>query len=254
MHDVKTVTQNLSKTFTKNSPAILTVVGAAGVITTTFMAVRATPKALRLIEEHRREHTATLDIPKLEVIKLVWPCYAPSLIMGALTISCIVSANSINLKRNAALASIYSITDAAFKEYQTKVVDTIGEKKEQVIKDEIAKDRIAANPVSANGIIITGNGNVLCYDAFSGRYFQSDVESIRQIQNEINARLLDSTWMSLNDLYYELGLDNITMGEELGWDIDKGMISMNFSSQLTTDNTPCLVMDFDVTPKYERFY
>lgn len=259
MHKVKTVTQNLSKTFTKNSPAILTIVGAAGVITTSVMAVRATPKALLLIEEDKLNRTnAQRQLPveslsNFDIMKLVWPCYMPSLVMGTLTISCIVSANSINLKRNAALASVYSIADASFKEYQAKVVETIGEKKEQVVKDEIAKDRITANPVGFNNVIVTGNGNVLCYDAFSGRYFQSDVENIRQIQNEMNSRLLDATWMSLNDLYYELGLDNITMGDELGWDIDQGMISMNFSSQLTADNTPCLVMAFDIIPKYERY-
>ena len=37
----------------KHSPEILTGVGIAGMVTTTVMAVRATPKAIRLLEDEK---------------------------------------------------------------------------------------------------------------------------------------------------------------------------------------------------------
>lgn len=61
----------------------------------------------------------------------------------------------------------------------------------------------------------------------------------------------DEIYISLNDLYFELGLDNIKLGDELGWNIDKGYIDINFSSQLDANGTPCLVLDYRVAPVYD---
>lgn len=162
-----------------------------------------------------------------------------------------IGANSVNLRRNAALATAYTLSESALKEYQEKVIETIGEKKEQAIQDAVAKDRIEKNPVSTKEVIITEKGDTLCLDYPSGRYFKSDREKINKAVNELNRRMRDEMYISLNEFYYEIGLSGIGIGEELGWNIDQGYIEPSFSCQLAEDGTPCLVISYLVGPRYD---
>lgn len=93
--------------------------------------------------------------------------------------------------------------------------------------------------------------NTLCYDAVSGRYFKGDIEKIKKAECELNRQMRDEMYISLNDFYYEIGLDNIKLGDELGWNIDDGYIDLSFSSQLASDGTPCLVIDYTIAPRYD---
>lgn len=265
----------LGQTLAEKSPTILTGMAGVGVITTAIMAVRATPKAISIIDDEvfRRYEESLVDkdisymeylncpegysftdrmktLPKLDLIQLTWRCYVPSIIMGGLTIGCIFGANSINLRRNAALASVYSLTEAALKEYQAKVIETFGEAKAQRVKDEISRDQLATHPLGRSEIIITGKGETLCYDAHSDRYFKSDIEKIRKTVNELNRDLLSENFISLNSVYFALGLGPIKMGEDIGWDIQNGLIDFSYSSALTEDGTPCLVINYYLEPKY----
>lgn len=234
-------------TLKRQSPIILTGVAVAGVLTTAILAVKATPNALRIldIESSRKKE----ELTKLEMVKTTWKCYIPSGIMGTVTIACIIGATSVNLKRNAALVSAYSLTEKALKEYQSKVVEVIGKNKEQKIKDEIAKDKITNNPPKESEIIFTGNGETLCYEALSGRYFKSDIEKVRKAENAINKQLLKDGFICLNDLFYELGLPSTKLGDELGWNnYDDALMIFNFSSQLSENGIPCLVIDYEIYP------
>lgn len=253
----------------KHSPEILTGIGIAGMITTTFLAVRATPKALELIEdkkdelnnkqiEERLDKNGDLrdykEITKLkfpDLFKATWKCYVPAAVTSVASIACLVGASSVHIKRNAVLATAYQLSETALTEYKEKVIETIGEKKEEVIRDKVNKDRIEKNPVSKNNVIITDKGNTLCYDHMSGRYFKSDIDKINKAVNVINNRILHDFYASLNDLYSELGLYTVSLGDKLGWNSDMGLIEVEFSSQLADDGTPCLVMDFNKAPKYD---
>ena len=235
----------------KHSPELLTGIGIAGMITTVVLAVRATPKALRLIEEKKADISEE-TIPQIEAVKAAWKVYVPAVLTGILSTICLIGANSVNQRRNAAIAAAYSLSESALKEYREKVVETIGERKEQAILDDIAKDRITENPVRE--VIISDRGSTLCYDSLSGRYFKSDIEKLRRIVNDLNRRMRDEMFISLNDFYCAVDnpdLGPTKLGNMLGWNIDKGYIDLNFSSQLTTDGTPCLVLDYTVVPEYE---
>lgn len=262
----KTV-KNIRRAVSKHSPEILTGIGIAGMVTTAVMAVRATPKALILIEEEKerqndellreacengKEECARIEkLKPLDLIKTTWVCYIPSAVVGGLAIACLIGASSANLRRNAALATAYALSESALKEYQEKVVKTIGEKKEQAVRDEIAKEKLQKNPVVNQEVIITEKGNTLCFDVISGRYFKSDIEKLRRIENELNRQMRDEMYISLNDFYYEVGLGDTKMGDDLGWNINEGYIDLSFSSQLAEDGTPCLVLDYRIAPKYD---
>ena len=195
--------------------------------------VKATPKALYLIELEKEE-LGKNRLTKTEVVKTVWKCYIPTALMAGMTISCIVGGNQVNLKRNAALATAYSLTEATLKEYQTKVVETIGANKEKN-KGRYRQRQDKKNPSQGKEVIFTGNGETLCYEAISGRYFKSDIEKLRRVENLANNELLQDDFISLNEIYYEMGLPNTKMGDEIGWRIADGMFAFEFSSQLTED-------------------
>ena len=236
----------------KHSPEILTGIGIAGMLTTVVLAVRATPKALRLIDEKKADIPEEENIPRIEAVKAAWKVYVPAILTGILSTICLIGANSVNQRRNAAIAAAYSLSESALKEYREKVVETIGERKEQAIRDDIAKDRITENPVRE--VIVSDRGSTLCYDSLSGRYFKSDIEKLRRIVNDLNRRMRDEMFISLNDFYCAVDNPDLSptkLGDMLGWNIDKGYIDLNFSSQLTTDGTPCLVLDYTVVPEYE---
>ena len=241
---------SLKTAIKKHSPEILTGIGIAGMITTTVMAVRATPKALILIEE-RKEEIGAEKLEAMDMVKTAWACYIPAAITGTLSVACLIGASSVNARRNAALATAYTLSESALKDYQGKVIEMFGEKKNEAVKDAVAKDKIEKNPVVTREVIITEKGNTLCYDAISGRYFKSDIEKIKKAECELNRQMLDDMYVSLNDFYYEIGLDSVKLGDELGWNVDSGYIDLSFSSQLASDGTPCLVIDYSVAPRYD---
>lgn len=257
-----------SKSVKKHSPEILTCVGAAGLIITPVLAVRATPRALILLEEKKREindHILeeakvngedTHDIVRVEklhpldVVRTTWKCYIPAVVAGTASIICFVGANNIHIRRSAALATACTISETALQEYRSKVIETIGEKKEKTVREAMTKDYIEKDPMSKKEIIITGKGKTPCYDVLSGRYFESDMETLRKAENEINRRMIRDTYISLNEFYYEIGLPSTKLGNDLGWRIDQDFIELRFDTQLSDDGTPCLVIDYASMPKY----
>lgn len=234
---------------TEHSPAILTGIGITGMLSTTLLAVKATPKALRLIEEAEDEKDD--ELTKTEIIKACWKCYIPAAVTAGASVACLVGATSVNNKRNAVLATAYKMSETALTEYKNKVIETIGEKKEEEIRDKIAKDRIDKNPVRNNEVIITDKGNTLCYDIISGRYFECDMDKIRKAENIINKRLMNDMYAALNEFYELIGLPCVAIGYELGWNMDDGLIEIDFSTQLSEDDRPCIVIGYSIPPKYK---
>lgn len=239
-----------TKTWTnKHSPSILTGFGVAGMVTTTVLAVKATPKASYLLEQSKNEKGEDLTV--IETIKVAWKPYIPAAISGTVSIACIIGANSVHSKRNTALAAAYKISETAFSEYREKVVETIGEKKEKTVRDKVAKKKVEEKPVSKNQVIITNTGNTLCFDSISGRYFRSDIDKLRKAENDLNRRMIQrEDYISLTQFYEEIGLPSTSISDELGWNVDNGLIELYFSSQLAEDGTPCVVIQYDTMPAY----
>ena len=240
-------------TIAKHSPEILTGIGIAGMITSGILAVRATPKALLLIEAKHTELGLEHDekLPPAEAVKVTWKCYIPAAVTSLMSIICLIGASSVSARRTAALATAYKLSETALAEYQEKVIEEVGEKKERVIRDKVAEECIKKDPVSNHEVIITGKGTTLCYDGTFGRYFRSDIDSIKKAINKVNRSVVTDMYVSLNDFYDEIGLSPTKIGDDLGWNLDDGEIDVDFSSQLTEDGTPCLVIRYTVAPKYD---
>lgn len=248
----------------KHTPEILTGFGIAGMITSTVLAVKATPKAMHLIEEakykkidaqvengvDRNEIVDTLT-PK-EVIKETWKCYIPAAATTVASIGCLISANAVHLRRNAALAAAYKLSETALIEYKDKVVEALGEEKAQEVRDKIAEAKVEkAKETTAESreVIETSHGRMLFMDSISGRTFRSDIEAVKKVANDLSRDMLSDMYVSLNQFYERLDLPHIKIGYDIGWNVDYGLIEPEFGSCIF-DGEPCVVLDFRIPPRY----
>lgn len=241
-----------------NSPILLTSVGVVGTVATAYLTGRAAFKAsdvLREYESRPQGYIKSADRTPLDFkkqVNLTWKLYIPAATTGVVTIAAIVGGAKIGSKRTAALAAAYSISQTAVEEYKSKVVERLGDRKAEQIDADLAQDRVNANPTAGREIIIAGNGEVDCYDMYSGRYFRSSAEEIKGAQNNLNYLVNNNMYASLNEFYDFLGLPRIDMGDEVGWTSDK-LLDVKISSTLSDKMTPCLAIDFYVKPVRDYF-
>ena len=235
------------RTLNQNSPAIFTGLAVAGVAATAVLAVRATIKAA----EHMQFAKAT---PR-ETVEECWRFYIPATLAGLSTVACIVAANQAASRRQAALLSAYTMADTAFREYKNQVAEEFGEARARKVDENRVARKIDENPPKDDQVIITGRGDTLCYEDLTGRYFRGNIEDIRRIANDINAAMLGGDmYASLNEFYVKLGLAPVTLGDELGFNLEN-LIDLIFTSHLAQDGDPCLAIRFGKLPikEYTKF-
>lgn len=229
-----------------NSSSIFTAIGVTGVITTAYLTGRAAFSAAAILEEERYSGRCGVDALDIrEKVDLTWTLYIPAAATGAVSIASIICANRIGTRRAAAVAAAYTLSERAFTEYREKIIEKIGPKKELEARDELAQDRVRRNP-PREVIIIEGN-QVLCFDAYTGRYFNSNVETLKKAQNEVNFQINNSYYASLTDFYDKIGLPKTSISDDVGWNSDK-LFNLVFSAVLSDDGKPCMSIDFSVVP------
>lgn len=237
----------------ENKTVLLTAVGVVGVISSNVLSFRAGFKASELVDEEAQalmaEHPELdeVDYSWQEQLKLTWPLLIPPVGVGAFTIAAIIGANRLDAQKAAGLAAAYGISERSFTEYRAKVQEKLGENKERAIRDEIAQDRVDREPVSSKQVIITGNGEVLCKDNISGRYFMSSVETIKKAENKINHEIVHHMYASLSQFYEEIGLPPTRHSEEIGWNTNN-LLEVTFSATMSDDDRPCIVLDYMIGP------
>lgn len=235
-----------------HSTTILSAAGVGGTVATAVLTGRATFKAADLISQEKsiinlavEENVDPVNLSKTEKFKLIWLLYLPPAAVGVMTIASIIMANKISSKKIAALAVAGGISERALQEYKDKVVEKLGERQDQKIRDEIAQDRVTANPPSRE-IMIVGP-DVLCFDMLTGRYFNSTVEDIKKAENKVNYELIHFMSCSLSQFYEEIGLAPTAYTDSVGWNMDHHM-EVVFSTVMSADNRPCIAIDFSRPP------
>jgi Family of unknown function (DUF6353) len=240
------IANQVQKVLRDNSTVILTSLGVSGTLTTAYLAAKASFKASTIIEDEQRRLNRNEESHPLytkEKLRIVWKLYIPAGVSGAVTIACIIGGARIGTKRTAAAYSLLTVSEKAFTEYQEKVVEQIGVKKEQAVRDGIAQDRVTQSPPSRE-LVVAGNGNVLCHEQYTGRYFSSDMETLRRAQNDINAKIIQHSEATLSDFYYLVGLPNTTHSSGIGWTSDK-MMELRFSTVMSDDSRPCISFEYN---------
>lgn len=230
-----------------NQSSIFTGLSCMGVVSTVFLAVKAHPLALDLIDEVESKND-NVDLTVLEKAKLTWQLYLPTAVSGLLTVGCILMINRSYAKKYEALAGLYALSEKTLHTYQDKVREKLGEKDERAIHDEIANDMMKNNPIKEQ-LALNGIGEQLCYDSMTGRYFLNDIETLRKIQNDFNKHILQGEYISLNELFMEIELDPVRIGEYVGWNVDNE-VDFSFNTKIAEDGRPCLILNYKVSPNF----
>lgn len=231
----------LKKFTITNSPAIMSGIAIVGVAGSIFLASKAG------YESAQRLSSEDPHMSGAEKFELTWRFYIPTATVGAFTVGAIVGSTYISNRRLAALAVAYSLADKGFAEYKDKVVERIGAKKETDIRDAVAADRVGRNPTGDQAILQGTGGNVLFYDSYGGRYFYSDVETIRRAENRTNQNVINNMYASVADFYDEINLHRTRWCESVGWNTDN-LLEVTFSTTMADDGRPCIVIDFGFEP------
>lgn len=234
----------------KHAPGVLMGLGISGMVSTAVVAVYKTPEALRRIDKKKKQEK-TDKLTVMQTIQAAGPCYIPSVVMGAASIGCLIGSNQVSHRRNVALATAYQLSETAFRSYRDRVVETIGERKEQGIREKTAQDRLDQAEPKNNVIVVTGSGQSLCYDTISEREFLSDMETLRKAWNDFNYRLRTEMYLSYNEWLDMLGLPHHSVGDDLGWNVDTPM-EINFTTAIRK-GVPCIVVDYAYSPPAYRY-
>lgn len=254
MISAKILAKQVEKFAIDNAPGILTGVGVVGAVSSAVLTGKAAFKSAKMIQKevdrrYLEDPTWSKDqnITTKESIKLVWTAYLPAAGALGVSVTAIICSNRISTARLAALATAYSLSEKHFGEYREKVIEKFNANKERQVRDEIAQDHITANPPKDAQIIFTGHGDVLCHDLPTGRYFKSNMEKLRSVQNDLNAQVNEIGHATLSDFYVALGLRDTPYSDQLGWTTAK-LFDLQFSAVLTDDNQPCISINYTAEP------
>lgn len=251
----------------KHSPEILIVTGVVGVVASAVMACKATTKVGQIADEHKSQIDDVHEAVEKGITKAGEPyndedakkdltiiyaqtglkyvkLYAPSVILGALSLTAVISSNNILRKRNVALAAAYTAVDKSFKEYRGRVIERFGKELDRELRYNIKAKEIEETIIDENGKEKTVKKTVEVADPNEysdyARFFDDGCTGwtksaeynllfLKQQQAHANKLLQQNGYLFLNDVYEMLGIQKTQAGQVVGWVYDeKNPIGDNF--------------------------
>ena len=246
--EIKKMINKVKFNVVKHSPEILMGIGIAGVITSTVLACRSTLKVKDILEDKdtnmnnvkevlaegredyteedaRKDKTIIMTTTAIRIMKL----YAPSVIIGAGSIACLLESHNVMRNRNAGLAAALAATTESFKQYRERVTAKYGDEVDKEMRYGIKKEKKEKDGKKTKEDIVVG-----CDEKeLSGyaRYFnesninwtddpQYNMMFLRQNQNWANDKLISQGYLYLNDVYDALGFPKTKAGQVVGWVYD----------------------------------
>lgn len=196
----------------KHSSILLSCVGAAGVIVTAILAIRATPKAVELLEEAKENKEETAELTVIEKVKAVGPVYIPTVAAGVTTIGCILGSSVLNYKQQISLMSAYTVIDSSYKKYKEKLKELYGKETDVKIQDELSKDRFLEHPIGE-----IADGKLLWYEPYRDEFFEMTEKEVIDAEYHTNRNFILRGETNLNEFYEFLGLDYTDSGCDIAW-------------------------------------
>lgn len=232
-----------------NSSKILIGAGIAGMITAVVTAVEDTPKAIECIENAKKEKGE--ELTKTEVVKASWKCYIRTAIFTGISATCIIVGTVQQSRQHAALMAAYSLLESSSRDYHNKVIEMVGKDKDDEIQEAVSKDKAKKiSTKTTEHVIETGKGDDLMMDYCTNRLFYGNAQEIKRLLVDANYQLYNEDWISLNEIYYMIGLNGIPLGNAVGWRVEHGPVEPKFVAGLTDDDKPCVVLSFKEMPSY----
>ena len=284
----------------KKSPEILVVAGIAGVVVSAVMACKATIKATEVAEEtkdtideiHEAEEAGVTKAGKeysaedtkkdlttayiqsgIKYAKL----YAPAVILGAASITCIVASHHVLKKRNIALAAAYTTLDKSFKDYRNRVMERFGEQVEKEIRYNIKAKEIKKTVVDEDGkkekvkevvaVPAVDGWDPSQYSPYARKFDETHPQwtknpemnryYLKCRQAQANDMLKSHGHLFLNEVYDMMGFPRTKAGAVVGWlydpkrpelgdsYVDFGMYEIQEGEDFD-DYTKSYILDFNV--------
>ena len=273
--NIKQIIFAAKKGAVKHSPTILLVCGIAGMLTSVVWAVKETPKALAAITDEKIEKTNSLypepieegearlmvSLTAKETFKAAWRYYLPSAIIFMASTACLIGGHTVSAKRNAALASLYAVTETTLRQYKDAIVENVAPEVKEKIEDTVAQKQLQKAPDPRDTYVqnLNPDGILFC-EPITGQLFRGDKETIRAAANDIKHEMLTDGYSgtaSLGDFFDKLGLNiRSDMQDELGWNISGNCLDdISFSAQIASNGEPCLVIKYSNPPirDYDRW-
>lgn len=238
---------NVQTFIKRNASTILSGLGVAGLVATTVTAVKATPKAMEFAKKAEEEKGEKLS--KWEKVNVAGVAYIPTVLVGTVTVACILGANLVSRRQQATLMSAYALLDRSYKDYKNKTNELYGDGVGKQIRESIAKDKYTDDKVSLD------DDKELFFDFYSGRYFESTKEAVMWAEYETNRALAVNGAVCLNEYYDFLGLDPLPEYELLGWSCGKieemhwhPWIEFEHSVTPIDENLECTIINMPLAP------
>lgn len=260
-----TLSRSLHKTgfkIRKHSPEILIVTGVVGTVASAVMACVATTKVDTVLEKTKNKVDEIHDAAKKgyigdgKVVKVEYTekdekkdlaivyahtaldfvkLYGPSVILGGVSIGCILTSHNIIRKRNLALAAAYTTLDNGFKDYRGRVIERFGKELDRELKynikakevEEIVVDEKGEEKVVKKTIQVANpqySAYARCFDetcAGWDRNAEYNLMFLHRQQDYANELLKSQGYLFLNDVYKMLGMQVSQAGQAVGWIYDE---------------------------------
>lgn len=240
----------------------LTAFGIIAGIGSTVLACIGTVKAVRVVDDMKAKQAEDIceehepgsvpPITKKDIVKSCWKFYIPAVSCMVASSVMLIGSTALGYKREAAATTAYLLAEKTLDTYRDNVIDKIGPDEEKDIHDKTTQQVMDERKVKNSEVVIVKKDGDLCYEPYSGRYFVSDAETIRAAINSANQQLMNEDYITLNDVYYLLGLSETLAGQQYEWHSNYGLIDVDFTSMIGDvehDRKPCLVIDFRTRPR-----
>lgn len=246
-----------------NKQTVLTVISIAGVTASVVVTAVMAPKAERAIKAKKLEIAKTKEgysdvekdkhgypikmnstADKLELVKTAAPYCIPSLLLTSFTIGCIIVNHRINTKELLAMSATTSYLVANRDNLKRFINDN------PKLKAEAEKYKSYFLPPKDGFCTIeeTGEGDLLCFEAYTGRIFRSSEEAVTKAEDELINQYLDEEdggefgYASYNDFYHYLKIREDQFGHEYGWANNEDWFERNepikFRNELIAADAP----------------
>lgn len=225
----------------KHAPGILMGMGTVGLGTSVILSIKAGPKAVILTEQAEMEKAKKLQPPEegravlmeeltwQEKLAATYRLYIPPVGMAVFSLLCFWAAHGIDIRRQAVVAGLYSTAEATLQEYQKKVVEMLGEKQADEIRQSIGDDHVAHAQRNLPPPPDDYDLGTQKWFYLYGRRFPCSYNRIKEVQNEINDLMFREMYASEADLFYKLDptgewLKPDSIARQSGWTVDNMLV------------------------------
>lgn len=231
------------------TPTILSIISSVGVIATAVITAKETPKAMKLLDEAKKER-----LDKFETFVHVAPAYIPAVGTGIGTIVCVLGANALNKKQQASLVSAITLLDKSYRQYRQKVIDIHGKEEDSNIRKSIAIDNIKE---TNDGTEIIEDGKLLFFEPVTATRFRATMPEVQRAEYYLNRNFTNRGDANLGEFLSWLKVKDKPVGcEEFGWDWDYCVceyglqwIDIWYDKATTDDGLECYIIQYSAWPQ-----